>query len=38
MTGQALNLPDYPFKPQRFDVRPGIALSFLDEGPRDGDL
>ena len=38
MTGQALNFPDYPFKPQRFDVRPGIALSFLDEGPRDGEV
>ena len=30
-------LPDYPFSPQRFDVRPGIAMSFLDEGPRDGE-
>ena len=38
MTGQALNFPDYPFQPQRFDVRPGIALSFLDEGPRDGEV
>ncbi|HZH43186.1 MAG TPA: alpha/beta fold hydrolase [Lysobacter sp.] len=27
--------PDYPFTPQRFEVRPGIALSFLDEGPRE---
>ena len=26
-------LPDYPFAPQRFDVRPGIAMSYLDEGP-----
>lgn len=26
-------LPDYPFTPQRFDVRPGIAMSYLDEGP-----
>ena len=38
MTGQALNFPDYPFQPQRFEVRPGIALSFLDEGPRDGEV
>lgn len=27
--------PDYPFTPQRFEVRPGIAMSYLDEGPRD---
>jgi haloalkane dehalogenase len=31
-------LPDYPFSPRRFDVRPGIAMSFLDEGPRDGEV
>src|SRR5688572_28475129 len=30
--------PDYPFTPRRFDVRPGIAMSYLDEGPRDGDV
>ncbi len=30
--------PDYPFTPQRFDVRPGIAMSYLDEGPRDGEI
>jgi len=30
--------PGYPFTPQRFDVRPGIAMSYLDEGPRDGDV
>ena len=30
--------PDYPFSPQRFDVRPGIAMSYLDEGPRDGEV
>ena len=34
----AMNLPDYPFQPHRFDVRPGIAMSYLDEGPRDGDV
>jgi haloalkane dehalogenase len=31
-------LPDYPFSPQRFEVRPGIAMSYLDEGPRDGEV
>ena len=30
--------PDYPFTPRRCEVRPGIALSYLDEGPRDGDV
>ena len=30
--------PDYPFIPQRFDVRPGIAMSYLDEGPGDGEV
>lgn len=38
MTGLALNYPDYPFTPQRFDVRRGIAMSYLDEGPRDGEI
>ena len=33
-----MQFPDYPFAPQRFEVRPGIAMSFLDEGPRDGDI
>ncbi len=32
-----MNFPDYPFAPNRFEVRPGIAMSFLDEGPRDGE-
>lgn len=31
----AMAYPDYPFTPQRFEPRPGIAMSFLDEGPRD---
>ena len=26
--------PDYPFTPRRFEVRTGIAMSYLDEGPR----
>lgn len=30
--------PDYPFQPQRFEVRPGVAMSYLDEGPRDGEV
>jgi len=28
-----MQFPDYPFAPQRFDVRPGITMSYLDEGP-----
>lgn len=31
-------LPDYPFTPRRIEVRPGIAMSCLDEGPRDGEV
>jgi len=34
----AADLPDYPFAPQRFQVRPGVAMSYLDEGPRDGEV
>ncbi len=30
-----MNYPGYPFTPQRFDVRPGIAMSYLDESPSD---
>ncbi len=29
------HLPDYPFTPKRFEVRPGIGMSYLDEGPAD---
>ncbi|MFC0676263.1 alpha/beta fold hydrolase [Lysobacter korlensis] len=32
------DLPEYPFTPHRFEVRPGIGMSFLDEGPRDGEI
>ncbi len=32
-----MHYPDYPFTPQRFEVRSGIAMSYLDEGPRDGE-
>ena len=27
--------PDYPFQPSCFEVRPGLSMSYLDEGPRD---
>ena len=30
--------PGYPSNPRRFHVRPGIAMSYLDEGPRDGEV
>ena len=30
--------PDYPFTPNRFTPRPGLSLSYLDEGPRDGEV
>lgn len=32
------SFPDYPFTPHRLEVRPGIAMSYLDEGPRDGEV
>ena len=32
------SFPDYPFAPRRIEVRPGIAMSCLDEGPRDGEV
>ena len=31
-------LPDFTFTPRRFEVRPGIGMSYLDEGPRDGEI
>jgi haloalkane dehalogenase len=33
-----MTFPDYPFTPRRLEVRPGVALSYLDEGPRDGEI
>lgn len=33
-----MTLPGYPFTPQKFQVRPGLAMSYLDEGPRDGEV
>lgn len=32
------DLPGYPSTPHRFQVRPGLSMSYLDEGPRDGDV
>lgn len=29
--------PDYSFTPRRFEVRPGIEMSYLDEGPGGGE-
>lgn len=34
----SVDFPGYPFMPRRLEVRPGIALSYLDEGPRDGEV
>ena len=33
-----MKLPGYPFTPKNFQVRPGLSMSYLDEGPRDGDV
>lgn len=33
-----MSYPNYPFTSHRFDVRPGIAMHYLDEGPRDGEV
>ena len=33
-----MSFPDYSFDPKHFEVRPGIAMSYLDEGPRDGEV
>lgn len=33
-----MRFPGYPTDSQRFEVRPGIAMSYLDEGPRDGEV
>ena len=38
MSASADLLPGYRFTPQRFDVRPGLVMSYLDEGPRDGEV
>ncbi len=36
--GATMHLPGYPSTPHRFQVRPGIGMSYLDEGPRDGEV
>jgi len=33
-----VTLPDYPFSGQRVEIRPGIQMHYLDEGPRDGEV
>ncbi|MCW5581847.1 MAG: alpha/beta fold hydrolase [Luteimonas sp.] len=33
-----MRFPDYDFTGHRLEVRPGIRLHYLDEGPRDGDV
>jgi len=33
-----MKLPDYPFDARRFEVRSGIGMSYLDEGPRDAEV
>lgn len=33
-----MQFPDYPFTPKRLRVRPGIEMSYLDEGPREGEV
>lgn len=38
MIVHGIGFPDYPFAPRRFEVRPGVAMSYLDEGPRDGEI
>jgi haloalkane dehalogenase len=43
MSTSAMDFPDYPFTPRRFEARPGIAMSYLDEftpgeGRREGEV
>ncbi|MDR2871510.1 MAG: alpha/beta fold hydrolase [Xanthomonadaceae bacterium] len=33
-----MNYPDYPFTGRYIEVRPGIRMHYLDEGPRDGEV
>ena len=33
-----MTYPDYPFTPHQFEVRPGLSMSYLDEGPREGEV
>ena len=32
MTSANADFPDYPFTPRRMELRPGISMSYLDEG------
>ena len=32
MTSANADFPDYPFTPRRIELRPGISMSYLDEG------
>ena len=32
MTSANADFPDYPFSPRRIELRPGISMSYLDEG------
>lgn len=32
------DLPGYPVTTHRFDVRPGLSMNYIDEGPRDGEV
>ena len=34
----AVSYPDYDFASHRLQVRPGIRMHYLDEGPRDGEV
>ena len=38
MRTESISLPGYPFTPKKFEVRPGLSMSYLDEGPRDGEV
>ena len=38
MSKHQTSFPDYPFIPGRTEIRPGIALSYLDQGPADGEV
>lgn len=33
-----VQFPDYPFTHHRLEVRPGVQMHYLDEGPRDGEI
>ena len=37
MTSANADFPDYPFSPRRIELRPGISMSYLDEGGKSVD-